>query len=126
MPALFSRGFSRMAQAKNIQEICIVGGGGHVGLPLALVLADRGFNVTILDINKQTLDTILSGKMPFLEHGGEELLRKLLPTGRLKGTSDNAVVSTADVVICVIGTSIFSPCPLDWVRQFPGLVALLP
>ena len=95
-----------MAQAKNIQEICIVGGGGHVGLPLALVLADRGFNVTILDINKQTLDTILSGKMPFLEHGGEELLRKLLPTGRLKGTSDNAVVSTADVVICVIGTPV--------------------
>lgn len=95
-----------MAMAKNIREICIVGGAGHVGLPLALVLAERGFHVTILDTNAQALATILGGKMPFLEHGGEELLHKLLPTGRLKGTADNAVVASADVVICVIGTPV--------------------
>ena len=64
-------------------RICIVGGAGHVGLPLALVLADEGFTVDILDINAEALETINAGRMPFIENGAEDLLKRLLPTGPL-------------------------------------------
>ncbi len=92
--------------SKPIERICIVGGAGHVGLPLAIVLADRGFCIDILDTNEKALATIRAGKMPFLEVGAEERLAKVLPSGRLKGTTDSAVVRNADVVICVIGTPV--------------------
>jgi len=88
------------------KRICIVGGAGHVGLPLALVLADEGFTVDILDTNAEALKTIKAGRMPFIESGAEDLLKRLLPTGRLTATSDASAVDTADIVICVIGTPV--------------------
>ncbi len=36
-------------------DVCVVGGAGHVGIALALVLADSGFKTLILDINKAAL-----------------------------------------------------------------------
>jgi UDP-N-acetyl-D-mannosaminuronic acid dehydrogenase len=53
-----------------------------VGLPLALVMGD-GYTVDILDTNAMALKTIKPGKMPFIEHGGEDLLKRLLPTERI-------------------------------------------
>jgi UDP-N-acetyl-D-mannosaminuronic acid dehydrogenase len=88
------------------QRICIVGGAGHVGLPLALVLADEGFTVDILDTNAEALETIKAGRMPFIETGAEDLLKRLLPTGRLTATTDASAVGAADIVICVIGTPV--------------------
>jgi UDP-N-acetyl-D-mannosaminuronic acid dehydrogenase len=64
-------------------DVCIVGGAGHVGAPLALVFAKHGYRTLIYDLNATALDTLAQGRMPFLEEGGEELLREVLPTGRL-------------------------------------------
>ena len=50
-----------------MKKICIVGGCGHVGLPLGLVLADRGFDVTLLDINANAVGLINRGIIPFQE-----------------------------------------------------------
>jgi UDP-N-acetyl-D-mannosaminuronic acid dehydrogenase len=94
-----------MASEPN-KRICIVGGAGHVGLPLALVLADEGFTVDILDTNAEALKTIKAGRMPFIENGAEDLLKRLLPTGRLTATSDASAVDAADIVVCVIGTPV--------------------
>jgi UDP-N-acetyl-D-mannosaminuronic acid dehydrogenase len=88
------------------ERICIVGGAGHVGLPLALVLADEGFAVDILDTNVEALKMIKAGQMPFIEDGAEDLLKRLLPTDRLTATSDASAVDGADIVICVIGTPV--------------------
>ncbi|WP_231123292.1 nucleotide sugar dehydrogenase [Mycobacterium asiaticum] len=88
------------------KRICIVGGAGHVGLPLALVLADVGYTVDILDTNAAALKTIMAGNMPFIENGAEELLKRLLPTGRLSASTDSWIVRNADVVICVVGTPV--------------------
>jgi len=88
------------------ERVCIVGGAGHVGLPLALVLAEEGFTVDILDTNVEALETIKAGRMPFIEHGAEDLLKRVLPTGRLNATSDASAVDAADIVICVIGTPV--------------------
>ncbi|MFV0493659.1 nucleotide sugar dehydrogenase [Mycobacterium sp.] len=88
------------------KRICIVGGAGHVGLPLALVLADEGYAVDILDTNSAALRTIMAGNMPFIENGAEELLRRLLPTGRISASTDSLIVGNADIVICVVGTPV--------------------
>lgn len=88
------------------KRICIVGGAGHVGLPLALVLADEGFHVEILDTNQAALKLIMAGNMPFIENGAEDLLKKVLPTKRLTASTDAWTVRNADIVICVVGTPV--------------------
>ena len=86
--------------------MCVVGGGGHVGLPLSLALAEAGLRVAVYDTNEQTVQQILRGEMPFRETGADELLARILPTQRLSLTSDPSVLSGAPVVIVVIGTPI--------------------
>ena len=46
-------------------KVCVVGGCGHVGLPLAIVFADKGLDVSVYDINSSAFDSIKSGKLPF-------------------------------------------------------------
>jgi UDP-N-acetyl-D-mannosaminuronic acid dehydrogenase len=95
--------------SKSKHDVCIVGGAGHVGLPLALVLADRGFHTLILDTNKAAMEVLASGRLPFLEDGGEELLKKILASGRLHFSSDPkniAHAAEADFVVLTIGTPI--------------------
>jgi len=87
-----------------VQNVVIVGGGGHVGLPLALVLASNGYKVCSLDISHETVDLINSGIMPFKENGAPELLVHTLAAGNFKATTEHSVVAEADVLIVVIGT----------------------
>jgi UDP-N-acetyl-D-mannosaminuronic acid dehydrogenase len=87
-------------------DLVVLGGGGHVGLPLSLAFAQAGLTVGIYDTNQATLDGIAAGRMPFREHGAEALLGELLPTGRLiLDTSPTILCRTAQVVV-VIGTPV--------------------
>ena len=87
-------------------DVVILGGGGHVGLPLSLAFAKAGLRVGIYDTNQATLDRIAAGEMPFLETGADELLRDVLPTGRLVfGTSGDMIARTMRLVV-VIGTPV--------------------
>lgn len=88
-----------------MKKICIVGGCGHVGLPLGLVLASRGFEVTLLDINKNAVSLINRGIIPFQEEGAEELLKKEI-NKNLFVTDDADVVSIQDVLIFITGTPV--------------------
>ena len=87
-------------------DVCIVGGAGRVGLPLALVLADSGLKTLILDINKPALEKIAEGTMPFREEGGEALLKKVHGTGRLTVSSEANNVARAELVVLTIGTPV--------------------
>ncbi|HMB78902.1 MAG TPA: nucleotide sugar dehydrogenase [Vicinamibacterales bacterium] len=87
-------------------DICIVGGAGHVGLPLSLVFASKGKRVRIFDIDQRALDAIALGKMPFMEQGAQPLLEAVLKSGRLEMTSDPAAVAGAKTVLLTIGTPI--------------------
>jgi UDP-N-acetyl-D-mannosaminuronic acid dehydrogenase len=86
-------------------NVVIVGGCGHVGLPLGLVLADRGLHVTLLDIDRQKIEQINAGRMPFMEQGGDTLLRRLIGHS-LFATVDDACLGQADVVITIVGTPV--------------------
>jgi UDP-N-acetyl-D-mannosaminuronic acid dehydrogenase len=90
----------------NDLDLVIVGGCGHVGLPLALSLADSGYRVGINDIDEIKLAQVRAGHVPFRETGSEMLLAKLLPTGRLELSSDPAMLQRTQTVILVIGTPI--------------------
>lgn len=89
-----------------MQKVVIVGGGGHVGLPLALVLADSGFQTVSLDISKDVVDSINSGNMPFAEEGAKALLTKTLGNKSFYATTDHQEISSAEIVIVVIGTPV--------------------
>jgi UDP-N-acetyl-D-mannosaminuronic acid dehydrogenase len=87
-------------------DVVVLGGGGHVGLPLSLVFAKAGLRVGIYDTNQATLDRIAAGEMPFLETGAEDLLREVLASGRLEFGSDGAIIQRTNQLIVVIGTPV--------------------
>ena len=87
-------------------DVVVLGGGGHVGLPLSLVLADSGARVGIFDRDRAKLDRIAGGQMPFMETGADDLLARVIPTGRLELGTDPAMVGRTDVVAVVIGTPV--------------------
>ncbi len=87
-------------------KISVIGGGGHVGLPMCLVLADAGHQVYGVDLNEENNRLIMSGKMPFYEQGGEEYLQRCLTTQRVMMTSDISVVKGSEIIIVVIGTPV--------------------
>jgi len=86
-------------------KVVIVGGCGHVGLPLGLVLASRGARVTLLDIDASKVASVNRGLMPFKEEGATELLKTVIGT-RLDATLDEACLGEADTVITVVGTPV--------------------
>jgi UDP-N-acetyl-D-mannosaminuronic acid dehydrogenase len=87
-------------------DVVVVGGCGHVGLPLALSLADCGYRVGIDDIDGVKIEQVRAGSVPFLENGAAELLKRLLPTGRLELASDPSLLRRTNTVVLVIGTPI--------------------
>jgi UDP-N-acetyl-D-mannosaminuronic acid dehydrogenase len=88
------------------EQIVIVGGCGHVGLPLGIVLASRGTSqVTLLDIDANRVAAVSDGQMPFMDAGAEALLQKVIGQ-RLRATLDPTCLSSADVVITVVGTPV--------------------
>ncbi len=87
-------------------DVVVIGGGGHVGLPLAIALADRGSKVAVYDINASTVETVMKGVVPFSEPGAEPVLKKAIADGRFIATTEPAVVGTAQHVIVVIGTPV--------------------
>lgn len=89
-----------------MQKVVIVGGGGHVGLPLALVLADSGFQAVSLDISKDVVELINSGIMPFAEQGAQVLLTRTLENKSFYASTDHKEISSAEIVIVVIGTPV--------------------
>jgi UDP-N-acetyl-D-mannosaminuronic acid dehydrogenase len=87
-------------------DLCIVGGAGHVGLPLALICADSGLSTVIYDIDAAKVRQIRAGEMPFLEEGADEMLRRVLPTGRLLVESTPDRISESRFVLMIIGTPV--------------------
>ncbi len=86
-------------------EIAIVGGCGHVGLPLGIAFATRGANVVLVDRADDKVALVNSGKLPFMESGADEPLARLIGD-RIVASSDPRVVANSKVVIVVIGTPV--------------------
>ena len=87
------------------QKIVIVGGCGHVGLPLGIVLSERSMQVTLLDLDEQRVNQINAGEMPFMEEGAGVMLRRVIGKS-LVASLNTDCLRDADVVITVVGTPV--------------------
>lgn len=87
-------------------DLVVIGGCGHVGLPLAIAFADRGAQVAVYDVNETAVRIVNDGRMPFGEPGAAEALARMVAAGRLTASADPAVISRAEHVIMVIGTPV--------------------
>eukprot|EP00929_Paragymnodinium_shiwhaense_P011728 TRINITY_DN11793_c0_g1_i1.p1 TRINITY_DN11793_c0_g1~~TRINITY_DN11793_c0_g1_i1.p1 ORF type:complete len:887 (-),score=185.01 TRINITY_DN11793_c0_g1_i1:215-2875(-) len=96
-------------------RVAIVGGAGHVGLPLTLSFAEHGHHVVVIDTDATKLQAIRAGQFPFLEIGGPELLKRCLAEfpERMTLTTEYTAARDCDVIIITIGTPVdehLNPC----------------
>jgi UDP-N-acetyl-D-glucosamine dehydrogenase len=76
-------------------------GMGYVGLPLAVVFAEAGFTVTGIEPVAAKVETLLQGKS-YIMDVSDEVVARLVASGRLTATSDFSVLKEIDAVsICV-------------------------
>ncbi len=87
-------------------DIVIVGGLGHVGLPLGLAFADKGLKVCLYDVDPKKAEVVRNGVMPFIEYGAGPILKDVLKKGKLEISLDIKSVSKARNVIIAIGTPV--------------------
>lgn len=80
-------------------------GTGYVGLVTAVVLADLGVQVTGVDHDPRKLALLQSGISPIYEPGLEEILRRVIASGKLTFSDSVAfAVQESDVVFIAVGT----------------------
>ena len=91
-------------------QVVVIGGCGHVGLPLAVALADKGSKVYSLDIDEEKIAKVNSGQMPFIEDGAEPILQRVLENKNFLATSDKSVITSSEfVIVVVLNGKIFLP-----------------
>src|SRR4051812_41668223 len=87
-------------------DVVVIGGGGHVGVPLAIALADCGAPLAVYDANEATVGLVNGSVMPFAEPGAQPKLEAARAAGKLVATTEPAIVGRAENVIVVIGTPV--------------------
>lgn len=87
-------------------DVVVMGGAGHIGLPLAVALASRGLDVAVFDTDAVAVETVNAARFPFHEDGAQPVLEKVVSDGRLSATTDAAVIARAENVVVVIGTPV--------------------
>ena len=89
-----------------MEKISIIGGCGHVGLPLGIVLSQAGYFVTLYDINLDAVKLVNAGKLPFLEKNAEEILKEQIKINRIQATSTISDIADSSIIISTIGTPV--------------------
>ena len=100
---------------------------GRVGLPLAISFADAGLNVVGLDRNADHVATVNSGVLPFVEHGAQPILDRVLESGAFRASTDpQDAISPADVVIVTVGTPLNTDLRADTTQVESALAEIAP
>lgn len=99
---------------------------GRVGLPLALSFADRGLRVVGIDKDPAVLEAIADCRMPFHETGTQELLERVIESGRLELSERLPAAAAADHIVLTLGTPAFSHIEIDISQIRSALEELLP
>ncbi|MBI5677106.1 MAG: nucleotide sugar dehydrogenase [Planctomycetes bacterium] len=86
-------------------HVAVIGGGGHVGLPLSIMLAKKGFNVVAIDSDVAKVEMLKRRVFPFIEEGGQELLNEV-KENNLVFCTDYKIVAKCDVIILTVGTPV--------------------
>ena len=82
-----------------------VAGTGYVGLVAGVCFAEKGHDVTCVDVDEKKVKMMESGVSPIYEEGLEELMRKNNATGRLHYTTDyQSAYRDVDAIFIGVGT----------------------
>ena len=82
-----------------------VAGTGYVGLVAGVCFAEKGHDVTCVDVDEKKIKMMENGISPIYEEGLEELMRKNNAAGRLHYTTDYAAAyRDADAIFIGVGT----------------------
>ena len=82
-----------------------VAGTGYVGLVAGVCFAEKGYDVTCVDIDEQKVETMRSGISPIYEEGLQELMQKNNERGTLHFTTNyQEAYRDADVIFIGVGT----------------------
>ncbi len=96
-----------MLELKNfVPEITVIGGCGHVGLPLSVMFASRGKKVCALDINKELINKVNNGIIPFIDEDLDKHLLKALNNNCFLATDDPICIKESNIIIIIIGTPV--------------------
>ena len=113
MPPVFSSNVESESRSHPAREaewqtgpLAILGGCGHVGLPLGLAFARKGYQVALIDTSPERVAEVNAGHMPFHEDDAEPLLAQTLASRLLEATTDTAVLEKASAIIVTIGTPV--------------------
>ena len=79
-------------------------GCGYLGAVHAACMARLGHDVVGVDVDESKVALLREGRAPFYEPGLPELLQEVMPTGRLRFTTDMAEVTGAQVHFVCVGT----------------------
>ncbi len=109
-----------------IANICVVGGCGHVGLPLAMAFARTGISVVAFDINPVAVDLVNGKTMPFDEPEAPAILSQIIDAGLFRASTDPSDVAKADAVIVVVGTPVDEHLNPDTQAVPDAVAALVP
>jgi UDP-N-acetyl-D-mannosaminuronic acid dehydrogenase len=101
-----------MSASQTTADVSVVGL-GRVGLPLALSFADRGLDVVGIDNDPARLQAVSDARMPFAEHGAQELLERVSAGGRLSLSERVADAAAARQIVITLGTPSFSHIEID-------------
>lgn len=96
-----------------MKKICVLGL-GYIGLPTALLLASAGYKVVGVDIKREVVNMLNSGKLPFKEPEMDELMLKAKKNFKAK-----TEVEESDVFLIAV------PTPLDHSTRLPELKYVL-
>ncbi|CAM2935979.1 UDP-glucose dehydrogenase family protein [Salinicoccus roseus] len=82
-----------------------VAGTGYVGLVAGVTFAEKGHNVTCVDIDEEKVELMKSGTSPIYEDGLEALMRNNYKAGRVNYTTDyRSAYKDADAIFIGVGT----------------------
>ena len=79
-------------------------GTGYLGVTHAVCMALLGHRVVGIDVDNDKIRALSAGTLPFYEPGLDDLLRRMLDTGRLSFTTDFTAAAGADIHFLCVGT----------------------
>ena len=97
--------------------VSVVGGAGHIGLPLSCYIASKGHKVTIVDTNEDVLKNLKSNILPFSEVNLEEFW-KLAKNNNIELSSKTQSIENSDFIVITLGSS----SEIEDVKNFESLI----
>jgi UDP-N-acetyl-D-mannosaminuronic acid dehydrogenase len=97
---------ARVDSEQLVADVTVIGGAGRDGLATVLAFANAGLRVNVNDADASATEMLRSGRLPFVEYGGTQILVDALNAKRLVFTNSPQAISPKGPVIIAVGTDV--------------------